>query len=323
MSPSVTKFILRILPALDYLLVPLVYPAGWLLKCIRIAGTQRLPQCKNALLNIGVFPIRDHFYEPKFDHRNPAKSFFEDRALPGIDWNISEQISCLDKFTYAEELNNLLTEKINTIQFHFNNEAFEPGDAEYWYQIIRSVKPKTIIEIGSGFSTLIASKAIQANRQEDPGYHCEHLCIEPYKIPWLEKLGPTIIRKRVEDIDLSFFSKLEENDILFVDSSHVIRPQGDVLFEYLEILPALNKGVIVHIHDIFSPKDYPEEWLTNNVHFWNEQYFLEAFLTHNGNWKIIGSLNLLHHKHFEKLKNIAPFLEPEHGPGSFYIQKTS
>jgi hypothetical protein len=108
---------------------------------------------------------------------------------------------------------------------------------------------------------------------------------------------------------------------LFIDSSHIIRPQGDVLFEYLELLPILNKGVIVHVHDIFSPKNYLKEWLEDEVKFWNEQYLLEAFMSNNSSWKIIGSLNLLHHNYYEKLKVVAPFLAPDREPGSFYIQK--
>ncbi|HAX18069.1 MAG TPA: hypothetical protein DCY00_05695, partial [Actinobacteria bacterium] len=117
------------------------------------------------------------------------------------------------------------------------------------------------------------------------------------------------------------FKKLDCNDILFIDSSHMIRPQGDVLYEYLELLPDLNNGVIVHIHDIFSPKDYPEEWVIGDVRFWNEQYLLEAFLTSNSRWKIIGALNFLHHNYYELLIEKCPRLTPDREPGSFYIQK--
>ncbi len=94
-----------------------------------------------------------------------------------------------------------------------------------------------------------------------------------------------------------------------------------MLFEYLELLPTLKKGVIVHVHDIFSPKNYPKQWLEKEVIFWNEQYLLEAFLSHNNNWKIIGALNYLLHNHYEELKAVAPFLTHDKEPGSFYIQK--
>jgi len=316
------NLIKKTLPLADIILIPLVYPAAWLLKNIRKAGVHRLPLCKSALMKVGVFPIRNHYYEPQFDNLNPRPDFSQDRNLQGIDWNIRGQLKMLGLFTFSQELLDLpKAKKQGSLEFYLGNGAFDSGDAEYWYQIIRAIKPKRIFEVGSGNSTLMAVKAIKKNHEEDPSFTCEHVCIEPYEMPWLEKAGISIIRKKVEDIELSFFSQLQENDILFIDSSHIIRPQGDVLFEYLELLPSLNKGVIVHIHDIFSPKNYLKEWLSDEVKFWNEQYLLEAFLSHNTSWKIIGALNFLHHNHYEELKMVAPFLSHEREPGSFYIQK--
>ncbi len=309
----------KIIPYVDIFLVPLVYLSAWLLKNIRRVGVQKLPLCKNALFNVGVFPIRNHYYEPQFDMREMKHPFSEERHLPGINWNIQEQLEILGRLTFSEELSKIPSEKSDN--FHFNNGGFESGDAEYWYQLIRLKKPKRIFEIGSGYSTLIAINAIERNKEENPDYKCKHVCIEPYEKPWLEKTGISVLRKKVEDVGISFFSELEEDDILFIDSSHIIRPEGDVLFEYLELIPSLNTGVIVHAHDIFSPRNYLEEWLISEVKFWNEQYLLEAFLTHNNNWKIIGSLNYLHHGHYEKLKVVCPFLTPDREPGSFYIQK--
>lgn len=315
------KFILRILPLADILLVPFVYPAAWLLKNVRRVGVQRLPNCKNALMKIGVFPIRNHYYEPQFDYRNNKQPLSQDRTLPGIDWNTNEQLKILSELSFSQEVAYIPQKKPGTLDFYLNNGEFESGDAEYWYQLIRSIKPKRIFEIGSGYSTLMAIKAIRRNQQQHPDYRCKHVCIEPYEMPWLEETGVSVVRKKVEDVEPVFFSTLEENDILFIDSSHIIRPQGDVLFEYLELLPTLNKGVVVHIHDIFSPQNYPKQWVEDDVRFWNEQYLLEAFLSHNGSWKIIGALNFLCHNYYEKLKSVAPSLTPDEEPGSFYIKK--
>ena len=318
-------FILKLipLPVADVLLLPFVYPSAWLLKNVRSAGVHRLPNCRNALMKVGVFPIRDHYFEPQFNNRKPKQSFSLDRTLPGIDWNVSGQLKLLSTFSFSHELAHIPQEKPDTLGFYLNNDAFGSGDAEYWYQLIRSIKPKRVFEIGSGNSTLMAIKAIRKNKEDDPGYNSKHICIEPYEMPWLEETGVSVIRQKVEDLDVEFFSELEENDIVFIDSSHIIRPQGDVLFEYLELLPTLKKGVIVHVHDIFSPKNYPKQWLEDEVRFWNEQYLLEAFLSHNSSWKIVGALNYLHHNHYEKLKSVAPFLKPDREPGSFYIQKTA
>jgi len=239
----------------------------------------------------------------------------------GGSW-VSGQLELLDGFKYADELQAIPQEKASPPVFYMNNGAFDSGDAEYWYQIIRAKKPERIYEIGSGHSTLMAISAIVKNQEDDPSYKCEHICIEPFEMPWLEEAGVSVVRKKVEEVDISFFSRLQEDDILFIDSSHIIRPQGDVLHEYLEVLPSLNDGVIVHVHDIFSPKNYPAQWLQDEVRLWNEQYLLEAFLTGNRRWKIIGALNYLQHNHFEELLAVAPFLTREREPGSFYLQKT-
>lgn len=266
-------------------------------------------------------PLRNHYYEPLFDKRSLVKPLSNDRVLPGIEWNTEEQVYILSQLTYSHEFANIPDSYQNDLTFHFKNDAFESGDAEYWYSVIRQKKPKRIIEIGSGHSTKMAQIAIAKNKMENPIYQCEHICIEPFEMPWLEKLNVVVIRERVEKLDKGIFQRLEAGDILFIDSSHIIRPQGDVLYEILELLPTLNVGVIVHIHDIFTPKDYPEHWVVGEVRFWNEQYLLEAFLTENRNWKIIGALNFLHHNFYGKLKAVCPRLSPDREPGSFYIQK--
>jgi len=273
------------------------------------------------LLQIGVFPIRNHYYEPQFDYRNLNLDSNNNRNLSGINWNIEEQLRLLEMFTFSHELSNIPTKKPEPIDFYFNNNTFESGDAEYWYNLIRAIKPKKIFEIGSGNSTLMAIKAVRNNKNENPIYSCKHICIEPFENQWLEKFEIEVIRKKVEDIDLSFFQELEENDILFIDSSHIIRPYGDVVFEYLYLLPSLKNGVIVHIHDIFSPKHYPTSWIKDEVRLWNEQYLLEAFLLYNDSWKILGALNYLHHNYYKNFKAVCPYLSPEKEPGSFYIQK--
>ena len=315
------KMVFRLLPLIDLLLAIPAWPAAWVLKAVRRIGVHRLPACRRLLLGIGVFPIRNHYYEPQFDYRNKRQPFTDDRMLPGVDWNLRTQLALLAKFTYADELAGLPRTKPGELGYYLENDSFLSGDAEYWYQLIRTFKPARIFEIGSGNSTLMAMRAIRKNLADDPRYQCKHVCIEPYEQPWLEDTGVTVCRERIEDLDLAFFSELGEDDVLFIDSSHVIRPQGDVLFEYLELLPRLNKGVIVHVHDIFSPKNYPTRWLEDEVVFWNEQYLLEAFLSHNRDWKVIGALNYLHHKHYRELKTVAPFLTPEREPGSFYVQR--
>jgi len=311
----------RLLPLADVVASPFVLAAGVLLRLVRQAGVQNLPASRKALHAARVFPVRDHYYEPQFDFA-PDVDFASERSLPGINWNERRQLELLDRMTFAAELAPFVGRR-EPPEYGFDNNQFGAGDGEYWYQLIRALKPRRIFEIGSGNSTLVARKAIERNRQDEPTYSCKHVCVEPYEMPWLEKTGVTVVRQKVEDLRADFFADLQSGDVLFIDSSHVIRPHGDVLCEYLQILPTLNVGVIVHVHDIFSPRNYPKQWLVDDVRFWNEQYLLEAFLTHNDRWEVVGALNYLQHRHREKLAKVTPHL-PKHGePGSFYLRRVS
>jgi hypothetical protein len=276
---------------------------------------------KSIFNRIGVFPILDHYYEPRFNYKRLKFSLREDRQLNGIDLNVSEQLSFLKNFNYNEEINEINKLPEAELTFSFSKGPFRSGDAEYLYNLIRFLKPKKIIEIGSGHSTLIVQHGLAKNLEEKSNYKCQHICIEPYENSWLEKLPVKVIRNLVEDVDLNYFKQLNENDILFIDSSHIIRPQGDVLFEYLQILPSLNCGVFVHIHDIFTPKDYLSEWLMDGTLFWNEQYLLESFLSLNSSFKIIGALNHLKHNFYNELAEKCPMLTNDREPGSFWIRK--
>lgn len=321
------RFMRRLLtpffPVLDVILSPFTFLSSLLLFGVRKIGVSNMPLSKKIFKTVGVFPIADHYYEPLFDDRKLKLSLDRDRHLPGINWNDEGQLSLLSQFHYQDELTGIPSDKSKDLSFFFNNPSLGPGDAEYLYCIIRHVKPARIIEIGSGYSTLMAKQAIEKNIQANPSYRCEQICIEPYEMPWLEKTGVVVIRKLVEDVDISYFTSLQQNDILFIDSSHIIRPQGDVLFEFLEILPTLQPGVLIHIHDIFSPKDYTKKHLVDDILFWNEQYLLEAFLSCNNQFVIIGALNYLKAHFPDMINSKLPVLKnnPGHIPGSFWIKK--
>jgi Methyltransferase domain len=282
---------------------------------------------ENISNSLGVLPILDHYYQPLINpKKHLKKSLRDDRSLPGIDFNVQEQLDILSKFNFNDELlsfpiNN--ESKPGEKSFFYNNGSYGSGDAEYLYNITRHFKPRKIIEIGSGNSTLMVLNALDKNGAEDENYQCEHICVEPYEMPWLGSKNIKLRRDKVEDIEPAFFEQLNENDILFIDSSHIIRPQGDVIFEYFEILPVLKKGVIIHIHDIFTPKDYLDEWVYKKHLLWNEQYLLEAFLTFNNRFKIIGATNYLSHNHVEAFSARCPVFAKQSGrePGAFWIQK--
>jgi predicted O-methyltransferase YrrM len=313
----------RLLPVVDLLAMPLVFVAAHILRLVRSAGIRRLPGCKRALLAAGVFPIRNHYYEPLFDPRLLRRPLDQDRVLPGIDWNVAGQLELLTQFRFNDEFKDIVRHPTDELTYHTDNPSFKSGDAEYLYNLIRLKKPARIVEIGSGYSTLMAIRATRRNEQEDPAARCRHVCIEPYEMPWLERTGVEVLRQKVEAVDARLFAELGPDDLLFIDSSHMIRPQGDVLFEFLELIPSLRPGVIVHVHDIFSPRDYLHEWVVDDVLFWNEQYLLEAFLSGNRDWKILGALNYLRNHHYDQLQTCCPLLTPDRQPGSFYMQRVA
>lgn len=314
----------RFAPLIDITLVPVVFVAAVIMKLVRGFGIGRLPRVRSLFRVLGVYPLRSHYYEPLFETKGLSRPLEEDRILPGLDLNAGQQLDLLEKFSYADELVTFPMARESELSFYYGNESFGPGDAEYLYSLIRYSKPRRIMEIGSGNSTLMARNAIVANGVDDAAYACRHVCIEPYEATWLKELDIDLIRTPVERLDLAIFRELEAGDILFIDSSHMIRPQGDVLFEYLEVLPILKSGVFVHIHDIRTPKDYWPAWLRREVRLWNEQYLVEAFLSFNDQYRIVGALNFLKYHYPQELSRACPVFGRQASscePGSLWIQR--
>ena len=325
MKKAAKRIVLLAARFADPIVALFCFPAALILKAYRRLGLHRFRMTETMLLKVGVFPIRDHYYEPLFNPSALKKDLRQERHLPAINLNLDDSIQLLRSFRFSEELRQFAANRTDgeDVRFFMNNGAFESGDADIWYSMIRHFKPRRIIEVGSGYSTLLARAAILKNRDEASGYDCEHTCIEPFQNEWLEKCGARIHRKLVEDIPRGLFQELDDRDFLFIDSSHIIRPQGDVLFEYLELIPALRKGVIVHIHDIFTPKDYLDEWVVKEKYLWNEQYLLEAFLSFNSVFTVLAAVNHIHHRAYEQLSAVCANHARTREPGSFYIRRVS
>jgi predicted O-methyltransferase YrrM len=283
-------------------------------------GSHKLQYSKKILNFFGVFPLTDHYYEPQFNYNKLSKNLYKDRILPGIDFNINQQLNNLSNLIYKNELIELNLHKTTpNYNFCIKNNFFENGDAEIYYQIIRYLKPRNILEIGSGYSTLLALEAIKKNKNIDK-IKTKITCIEPYENNWLNHLKIKILRKKIEEINDNYYVSLKRNDILFIDSSHIIRPQGDVLKIFFEILPKLNKGVIVHVHDIFTPKNYPKRWLIDENKFWNEQYLVEAIIMNKQRYEIYLMLNYLKNNYYNQLIKTCPYLKNTNEPSSLYFK---
>ena len=222
-----------------------------------------------------------------------------------------------------------------------NNGFFERVDAEVAYSFVRHRKPRRVIEVGSGHSTLVLAKAMRRNAEE--GAEGTFTAIEPHPRGFLKDGLPgltDLLEARVQEVPLEVFRKLQAGDVLFIDSSHVVAMDSDVLYECLRILPALAPGVRVHFHDIFAPLDYPEKFVKRNLCFWGEQYMLEAFLSFNTAFKVVWSGSAMQQWHGDvlraafprwegsfarmpaELKVFAPTLDGENvWPCSFWIER--
>ncbi|MCT7950025.1 class I SAM-dependent methyltransferase [Ancylothrix sp. C2] len=307
----------------DLLFLPFTFLVALISKFHARFGAERLPLSYKVWDSFGVAPVRYHYYQPlvKADEL-PTEIWEQKDPLFGIDFNLKVQLSLLEKFNYQSELAQFPLKKNNEkYLFYHHNGFFEHCDAEIFYSVLRYFKPAKLIEIGAGFSTLLAKSALEINNTE--GKRCEHICIEPYENQWLQDIGvDKVIREKVENLPLKTFELLEAGDILFIDSSHVIRTGGDVCYEYLKILPSLKPGVIIHIHDIFLPSEYPREWLVNRRLYWNEQYLLQAFLAFNSEFEVLLALNYLGQNHSQELSEKCPIYAKIGGiPGSFWIRR--
>jgi predicted O-methyltransferase YrrM len=315
----------RIIRLLDRL-APLLYQLiGRILRVHAFLGAREMPRAHQALDKFDIACVPYHYYQPVYNVADlPERTWIEEDPLTGLNMNLAGQVALLEEFHFNEELQQFpYTEKPgDALGFYYSNSAYVEGDAEILYSMIRHFQPRTLIEIGSGFSTRLAKNALDKNRAE--GHPSKHICIEPYEKPWLEQLGvDEVIRRRVEDISPATFAVLEANDILFIDSSHVLRTGGDVFHEYLRILPALNSGVIIHIHDIFFPFEYPRHWIQEQRWLWTEQYLLQAFLVYNSEFEVLLALSYLAHVQRQALAEKAPLFaqHKEAQPGAFWMRK--
>lgn len=232
-----------------------------------------------------VRPI--HFYEPIPDFRALSPERLARRRAPaGIAIDIPAQAARLEALgqRFGAEISAL--DRPGPEGFDFRNDYFAGLDAAVYYALVRSLRPARIVEVGAGWSTRIAARALAANAAEGaPG---ALTAIEPHPAPRLleAKIEMTLVPKAAEEADPALFDALGSGDILFIDSSHALRCGGDVFFLYLELLPRLRPGVHVHVHDVFLPFDYPADWVIRQRLALNEQYLLEAFLAFNSRFAV-------------------------------------
>ena len=253
-----------------------------------------------------------HFYSPLTAEADRSRALSWTEA-PGVDLAEERQLAL------AARLRPLLAEPAPGPRCAAGNRMFGPADAAVYRAMLAHLRPSRVIEVGSGYSTALALDEADANPELSG---LDITCIEPFPERLLEIIGEsdrkrlTLLRQPVQDVDPAAYERLGRHDVLFVDSTHVVKAGSDVVWILLHVLPRLAPGVVVHVHDVFWPFEYPAQWLRQRRD-WTEIYLLHAFLATNASWEILFFSSWFWHCRPELVPE--PLAREE--PGSIWLRK--
>lgn len=300
----------------------------------RDAAKGLLLKLHHAALRSGLVVVPNHYYTPIADVRElrrTQESWARRSSMTGIDVDIEQQSARLKDIVWPFEPEYRSNRGYKEGQASGFGPGFGYVEAQCLHGVLRWLKPKRMIEVGCGVSTHCALNALTMNAAEGrPG---EITCIEPYPSDYLRN-SPSIglVASKVQDIDPAEFDRLEAGDFLFIDTSHAVRPAGDVIFLYLEVLPRIKPGCLVHIHDIYFPYLFQRD-LLHGLFQSAETALLQALLAHSGRYEILFSLSMLHYDAQDVMKQVFPEYRPApdvnglneanasgHFPSSIYLR---
>ena len=268
-----------------------------------------------------------HFYSPVVDPEELQAQ--QERLWPqqpqvlGVDFNDAEHERFLReafaRFIGDYDFPERLSEDACPLGFFTQNSQFSWLDSRTYFVMLRELHPRRVIEIGGGYSTLLACDV----NVRFLGGNARISCVEPYPRDFLHNpaLGLQLIEDKIQNVGASLFDELAAGDVLFIDSSHVAKTGSDVNHIYFEILPRLRAGVVIHIHDIFLPHDYKKDWVLQENRSWNEQYVLRALLMYSARFRVRFGCCYALHRFPELLRTALAFADGRtFGGGSFWIE---
>jgi len=267
-----------------------------------------------------------HFYSPipnlKEIDLDAARLFGDHRPpLIGIDLREQRQIETIQTISQLVAISEFSREPTSGKRYFWENSQYGLADAFTLVGMLRLLRPRRVIEVGSGFSSAAMLDAWSAGDATAPQF----TFIEPFPARLRALLRPEdatrcqLLERRVQEVALSTFTELEANDLLFIDSSHVVKTGGDVVYLLTDVIPRLPRGVVIHIHDIFYPFELLESWVRRG-HAWAETYLVKAFLQFNNSFEITLFLHWLHTQKPELLAAIDPQLK-RGGGSSIYLRR--
>lgn len=247
------------------------------------------------------------------------------RRLDGVDLRLDAAVDLLEELApLIEEFDPPTERPTSESRFYVENGGYGTVDAEVLYALLRHFQPARVIELGSGASSHVIAAAARANAAADRGF--EHLIFDPFPFeanPIGPVNGPAVHPIRAEDLDEGVVSGLASGDVLFVDTTHTVKTGGDVTRIVLEFLPRLAPGVLVHLHDIFLPYEYPRGWVLDERRAYAEQYLLQAFLAFNPAYEVVFPAYAVARAVPELLASVVPSFRQGAAPGAFWIRRTA
>lgn len=271
-----------------------------------------------------IFPP-GHYHSPIPDLNDLLQR--EDRIwalreeLTGVDMRVQSQLALLESLrAHLGAIDYPIDAPAAQDRYFYMNGMFPVLDAEFLHAALCWFKPRQVVEVGSGYSSLVMA---DVNRRVFGGA-LDITCIEPYPRDFLRAGVDGITRlvpSRMEDADPALFTQLESGDLLFIDSSHVSKAGSDVNFLFFEVLPRLRPGVHVHLHDIFLPDEYPRAWVLDEQRTWTEQYLLHAFLMNNREWRVTWMAHYMLSRHLDAVNSVFPRCPALGAGGSFWMQR--
>lgn len=259
---------------------------------------------------IGITVSPNHYYWPVPDFRElECRKWPPEHEPIGLDLAFGRQLEFLQTVVpkYQSEWQSD-SSPFFSVSYSYGNGFFETIDAEIAYCLVRHYKPRRIVEVGGGYSSRLMAAALDMNFKLD-GVRGELVTIDPYPDRFPKRALSDrvhLIPHTVQDVGLDVFLTLQSGDFLFLDSSHVVGIGSDVVREYLEIIPRVASGVIIHAHDIFIPADYPREAVLHNLAFWSEQYLLQALLTNNPQFQVLWGSSYMQSRATGELDGVFP-----------------
>lgn len=262
--------------------------------------------------------LPEHFYTSVFSPDALPPRVWEGSFPDCGNFDLEAQRAFLREMPpVREELERLPTKKgaPGDSVFYWGNEHFGHADAALYYALIRQFRPSRILEVGAGYSTSLALAALEANGSG------QVVCIDPHAPESLRSRVLEFRREPVQDVPDSVFAALGPSDILFIDGSHISKTGSDVNHLFLRVLPKVPKGVLVHIHDICLPYEYPKEWSADLECYWNEQYVLAALLANSSKYEVLAGVYFLQKKDPHALQPLLPrFPGVYPGGGSLWLR---